>query len=302
MIAEAPVPQDAEVIVLYDSAFDCDKVHRACKKRGFYEVFPIEAGRVEAKENSQHSLRADCKPVVAGTLDWDEKEFTTIELDQENEGFAEFRRRHVDNLRAKKTYRKYVAAGRHLSVSKLGACLVVASFKENPKIELLAGQSDRWQAHRAEQVARRKHKGDKKKPSRWYGKVLACTVPWASVREAIELYEVRWQIELFFRELKSRLQFGCYVLMNFKSVERYVDMLMMGFLYLERLRLDELRRQRSRPIKGKPSNHWRVTDALRTLEAMMMQFNCLYIRDRIKSKRGQAELMAKLQQCAGQVA
>jgi len=302
MIDEAPIPNGAEVIVLYDSAFDCDKIHRVCQKHGFYEVFPIEAGRVEARDDKQHSLRSDCKPIVAGTLDWDEREFETIELDQGNEGFAEFRRRHVDNLRVKKTYRKYVVAGRRLNVSKLGGCLVVASFKENPTVELLEGQSDRWQDHRVDQANRRKSKGDKKKPSRWHGKVLACTVPWATAREAVELYEIRWQIELFFRELKSRMQFGCYVLMNFKSVERYVDLLMMGFLYLEHRRLDDLARQGTRPVTGKPSNHWRTTDQLRSLEQTIIQFNCEYIRDRIGSKRGQSELMARLQNCSGQVA
>ena len=57
-------------------------------------------------------------------------------------------------------------------------------------------------------------------PQRWHGKVLACTDPTATARQVVEWYEVRWQIEIFFREIKSRLQFGCYVLQKFAAVER----------------------------------------------------------------------------------
>ena len=115
----------------------------------------------------------------------------------------------------------------------------MASYKENPKVKLLAGQSADWQAYHVPQAPSRTR--GKKVPSRWHGKVLACTDPTATARQVIEWYEVRWQIELFFRELKSRLQFGCYVLMKFEAVERYVDLLMMGFLLLEKLRLADMK-------------------------------------------------------------
>ena len=302
MINDAPVPPDAEVIVLFDSAFDCDKIHRACRRRGFFEVFPIDPGRVEAEDAQPHSLRKDRTPVVAGTLDWEEKEFTAIELDVKNEAHAEIRRRHVDNHRVKKTRRKYVVAGRRLSLSKLGECLVVASYKENPDVELLENQSERWQDHRVEQANRRKSRHDHKKPSRWLGKVLACTVPGATAADAVELYELRWQIELFFRELKSRMQLGEYVLFDFRRVERYLDLILMGFLYLERRRLDELRRTGRRPVKNDRRHHDRTTDRLRTLEADLLSFNCQYIKERIGSRRGRTELMRKLETTVGQVA
>ena len=59
----------------------------------------------------------------------------------------------------------------------------------------------------------------------------------------VEWYEVRWQVELFFRELKSRMQFECYVLMKFEAVERYLDMLLMGLLLLEQQRLRDMQRE-----------------------------------------------------------
>ena len=36
------------------------------------------------------------------------------------------------------------------------------------------------------------------------------------------------------------MQLGCYVLMKFEAVERYLDLIMMGFLLLERQRLSDL--------------------------------------------------------------
>ena len=118
----------------------------------------------------------------------------------------------------------------------------------------------------------------------------------------IEWYEIRWQIELFFRELKSRMQLRCYVLMKFEAVERYMDLLLMGFLLLEKRRLDELTSTNEWPETGDAKVHWRTTDRLRSLEVWIQRFNVDYISQRLQSKRGQAELLRKLSQAPCQVA
>ena len=292
IIHEAPVPSDANVTVLYDSAFDADIIHRECRNRGFREIFPIDPNRNLATKDSPNAPAQVGAPVVASTLDWSEDEFETLELEVGNEKLDLFRRRHVDNLRVKKTFRRYVVAARPANVSKLGSCLIVASYKENLKIELLDGESGDWSDCRQTLAARRKK--DKKQPSRWHGKVLACTDPTLTAREVVEWYEIRWQVELFFRELKSRLQMRCYVLLSFEAVERYIDLLLMGFLLLEKRRLDELISEDKWPVKGDAKSHWRTTDRLRNMESFMHSFNIEYIRQRLKSKRGQAELLRKL--------
>ena len=187
-----------------------------------------------------------------------------------------------------------------MNVSKLGSCLIVVSYKENLKVELLEGQSGDWRDYRGPLAKRRK--GDQKEPSRWSGKVLACTDPTLSAREVIEWYEIRWQIELFFRELKSRMQMRCYVFMKFEAVERYMDLLLMGFLLLEKRRLDDLVSTTKWPTKGDPLVHWRTTDRLRSLESWMQRFNLDYISKRLQSKRGRSELLRKLAQAPCQVA
>ena len=100
--------------------------------------------------------------------------------------------------------------------------MIVASYKENPKVKLQAGESADWWAYHTGPVIYDRHQ--RHQPRRWHAKVLACTDPAATARQVIEWYEVRWHIETFFRELKSRLQLGCYVLMRFEAVERYLDL------------------------------------------------------------------------------
>ena len=176
----------------------------------------------------------------------------------------------------------------------------MASYKENLKVELLEGQSGDWRDYRSSFAKRRKK--DKHQPSRWNAKVLACTDPTLSAREVVEWYEIRWQIEIFFRELKSRMQMRCYVFMKFDAVERYMDLLLMGFLLLETRRLDDLVSTGSWPTKGDPKVHWRTTDRLRNLESWVQRFNLDYISKRLKSKRGRAELLRKLAEAPCQVA
>jgi hypothetical protein len=301
MLKEVTVPDDVDVTVSFDSAFDADKIHRVAKQRGFREVFPIDPNRVLATSEEEDAERIPGKQVVAWTRSWVQEEFELIELQVNNEDHVFFRRRHVDNLRVKKTERRYAAAARRAAVSKLGGCLIVASYKENPKVALLPGQSADWQAYHVPETPSRK-KG-KKVPARWHGKVLACTDPTATARQVIEWYEVRWQIELFFRELKSRMQFGCYVLMKFEAVERYVDFLLMGFLFLEHRRLADMKKAGAPSQRaGEPWVQARVTDRLRDLESLIQQWNLERIEEALKTKAGRRRLLKELRRSPCHVA
>jgi hypothetical protein len=195
MLKELRVPEDVEVVVVFDSAFDAEVLHRVCRRRGFSAVFPLDPNRVLAHTAEQDAAWISGEKVVAWTRDWSRKEFALLELAMDSEDHVFARRRHADNLRVKKTQRRYAAAARRATVSKLGACLIVASYKENPKVQLLAGQSAEWWAYHKAPVSYRKE--DRHQPARWHGKVLACTDPTATVRQVIEWYEVRWQVEIF---------------------------------------------------------------------------------------------------------
>ena len=107
----------------------------------------MDPNRVLATSEEEDAERIPGTQVVAWTRSWVQEEFELIEPQVNNEDHVFFRRRHVDNLRVKKTGRRYAAAARRAAVSKLGGCLIVASYKGNPKVALLPGQSADWQAY-----------------------------------------------------------------------------------------------------------------------------------------------------------
>ena len=72
--------------------------------------------------------------------------------------------------------------------------MIVASYKENPKVKLQAGESADWWAYHTGPVVY--NRNQRQQPRRWHAKVLACTEPTATARQVIEWYEVRWQIEM----------------------------------------------------------------------------------------------------------
>jgi hypothetical protein len=285
MIREVAVPGDVEVTVVYDSAFDAQQVHQAARQRGFREVFPIDPNRNLAGNSDSAGAGPRGQKVVHWTRTWQREAFTLLELQVHNEDHVFLRRRHGDNLRPKKTRRRYAVAARRATVSKLGDCLIVASYKEHPKVKLRAGESaDWWASHTAPVPYDRQQRPQ---PKRWQAKVLACTDPTATARQVVEWYELRWQIETFFRELKSRMQLGGYVLMKFEAVERYLDLLLMGFLLLERQRLHDM--QAAGPPAARGGEEWvqaRTTDRLRSLEALCDEWNAQVIERRTRTPGG----------------
>jgi hypothetical protein len=301
MLQELQVPSDVEVTVLFDSAFDANVIHGVCRRRGFCEVFPLDPNRnLSASTDAQASVLAGQK-VVHWTRTWQREEFGLLELHYENEDCVFSRRRHRDNLRLRKTQRRYAAAARCANVSHLGSCLIVASYKENPQVKLEPGQSPDWWAYHTALVSYRGHR--RPQPQRWHAKVLACTDPTATARQVVEWYELRWQIELLFRELKSRMQLGCYVLMKFQAVERYLDLLLMGFLLLEHERLRDM--QSAGPPAARGGEAWlqaRTTDRLRSLEALCADWNAHEIERRMGTDRGRRRLLRQLRRGIGRVA
>ena len=60
MIRELRVPDDVDVIVTFNSAFDAGAIHKACRKRHFHAVFPLDPNRVLARTLRQgHRQKTD---------------------------------------------------------------------------------------------------------------------------------------------------------------------------------------------------------------------------------------------------
>lgn len=295
MIRELAVPNDVDVTVVYDSAFDAKQVHEAARQQGFREVFPLDPNRNLSGSAAVEAEELRGQKVVQWTRSWSREEFALLELQVKNEDHVFMRRRHSDNLRLRKTYRRYAVAARRAAVSKLGDCLIVASYKENPRVKPPAKEATDWWACHTSPVAYDRHQ--RPQPKRWHAKVLACTDATATARQVVEWYEVRWQIEIFFRELKSRLQLRGYVLMKFEAVERYLDLLLMGFLLLEEQRLRDMERASPPELRG--GEAWvqaRTTDRLRSLEATCDAWNTSVIEQRMRTSRGRRRLLKELEQ------
>jgi hypothetical protein len=85
-------------------------------------------------------------------------------------------------------------------------------------------------------------------------KILLTNDPRLSVREVVELYSLRWQIELFFKELKSTLGFHQYKFRRFAAVEGWTRLVLTAFLYLEWYRCRQLAR---RSLTKEAKQWWR---------------------------------------------
>jgi Transposase DDE domain len=295
MLQDICLPDDVELTVVFDSAFDANAVHRICRGRHFRAVFPLDPNRTLSAGPEVEAAGLVGQKVVHWTRTWHQQEFTLLELQYANENHVFFRRRHRDNLRLAKTMRRYAVAARETTVSNLGTCLVVASYKENPSVTLLPNQSSNWWDYHRLPVPYDRHQ--RPRPQRWHPKVLVCTDSSVTARQVVEWYEIRWQIELFFRELKSRMQFGCYVLKKFEAVERYLDLLLMGFLLLENERFQALRAGgREQRCVGEPAVQRRTTDALRSLESLCHNWNVGILERCLRTETGRRRLLRRLRQ------
>ena len=71
-------------------------------------------------------------------------------------------------------------------------------------------------------------------------KILMTNAMHRSVSEIIELYSLRWQIELFFKELKSTLEFSQYQFQRFEAVNAWAEIIIATVLFLEQMRAKRL--------------------------------------------------------------
>ena len=89
-----------------------------------------------------------------------------------------------------------------------------------------------------------------KKKSESY-KILLCNGKEVSARKIIELYALRWQIEIYFRELKSELGLCDYAGKSFIAQERFIDVCLLTYLFLEWNRKEHLKIVYSQKEKAK---------------------------------------------------
>ena len=210
MVRTLPLVDDAEVIVLGDTAYESSVVEQACEEQGYTWVFPANPERVyEGPTGQRLKLRSRLK-------DWTSLSLKTIRLRASTGKYANYRRLSKWRVGPKTKPRVYYAYQEKRAVRNVGDVLQVFSTMKRDLTEATPDDV----------------------------KILLTNATWLNLREVLELYSLRWQIELFFKELKSTLGFGQYSFIDFRAVQAWVQMAITTVLYLEHERIVHVQNRR----------------------------------------------------------
>jgi Transposase DDE domain len=209
LIQAALVPEGPEVVVLGDTAFDAKSIRAVCAARGFVWIVPINPERVLAGPKGQRPKVSSLVKVMSAG------QFAPVRLTPGKGAFVAQRRIARCRLGPKVKTRTFYVHRERRAVHSVGEVQLIFSTKEKPKMgKRLAVQ-----------------------------KILMTNDRRRSAAAVVELYDLRWQIELFFKELKSTLGLHQYRFRQFAKVESWVALCLVAFLYLEWFRLQRLRRR-----------------------------------------------------------
>lgn len=219
LIRGVAVPAAARVAVLGDTAYEAAGIRGACAARGFCWVVPANPERVLAGPKPRPKVTS----LVAGLR---AEQFEAIRLVPGQGAYAAQQRAARCRLGPKAKARVYYAHAERRAVHNVGEVLLVFSTKEQP------------QAGRPVPVQ----------------KVLMTNAVGWSAAEVVAAYALRWQVELFFKELKSTLGMDQYRLRRFVKVEGWVQACLVAFCYLEWYRARQLVR---RELPQREKGWWR---------------------------------------------
>jgi len=258
LIRTLPVSEEAEVVVLADTAYEAAVVREACAARGYTWIVPANPERVySGPKGRRPQLRRRLK-------DWTSLSLAKIRLHMSTGQYAAYRRLSAWRVGPKQKPRVYYAHQEKADVRNVGCVqLVFSTMKPN----LSNATPDDV-------------------------KILMTNATDLNAAEVIELYSLRWQIELFFKELKSTLGFAQYSFHSFDAVKAWVEIAITTALFLEQERAKRLRDRRL----DKATRRWWLTQRLHGLCAAY-RLECetsqlRYLAKRLKTPRG----IAKLQQ------
>jgi hypothetical protein len=256
MIRTLPLPAAAEVVVVGDTAYDAQVVREACDEKGCTWIFPANPERVyEGAKGQRPKLRSRLK-------EWTSLSLSTVRLRASTGKYARHRRLSKWRVGPKLKPRVYHAYQEKREVRSVGRVLLVFStMKPNLK---QATPDD--------------------------VKILMTNAVKMSASEVIELYSLRWQIELFFKELKSTLGFAQYSFQNFRAVKAWVEMAITTVLFLE---YERIRRMQDRRLNAASRRWWesqRLHGLCHAYRQELAGDELKYLSARLKTPGGIAKL------------
>jgi Transposase DDE domain len=219
LIETLTVPSAARVVVLGDTAFEAQVIRDACAKRSFTWIVPINPERVLAGDKPRPKVSS----LAAG---WTAEDYQAVRLVPGQGVYAAQQRAAHCRVGPQAKARTFWVHPERRAVHNVGDVLLVFSTKEQP----LTGQAVKVQ------------------------KVLLSNGVGLTAAEVVTLYSLRWQIELFFKELKSTLGLAQYRFRKFAKVEGWMQACLVTFCYLEWYRTQQLI---SRELSSKEKDWWR---------------------------------------------
>jgi hypothetical protein len=261
MIRDVSIPEHAEVVVMGDTAYEAASIREACAERGFSWIVPMNPERVLAgpkgKRPKVRTLLEGLKP----------EQFVRVRFTPGKGAYAAQRRVSRYRIGPKAKGRTFYVHEERREVHSVGMATLIFSTKEQPK------------EGRAVSVQ----------------KILISNSR-LRVSEVVELYDLRWQIELFFKELKSTLGAHQYRFRRFEAVETWMQTALTTVLYLEWYRARQLRR---RDLEEPSKDWWRrqrtygLSRAIReTAEAAELSL----LARRLKTRRGRRQVEKQLRE------
>lgn len=199
IIDELPLPRDVRVIVLGDTAFDSKEIRKSCDQRDYIWIVPCNANRVFAGPRKKRQR------VTSQISQLSKERFQDIRIAQGSGPYARQRRLSAHRVGSKLKPRTYYVHTEEREVHSVG--LVTLVFSSTKPIKEHANR-------------------DSTKL------LLTNAIGWDS-RRIVELYMMRWQIELFFKELKSELGMHQYKYRQFSAVTGWIELVLITFVFLE---------------------------------------------------------------------
>jgi hypothetical protein len=262
MVRRLRVPKNVRVVVVADEQFEGKKLWDICDRRGFTMIVPVNNRRCFADpedigKSSGNNIHDRGKSLPKST-------FTRLVLVRGKEETAPYRRYAPRRPRYQER-REYEFAHEIRTVAKLGRVGIVYSWKSpvyRPRATWDHGTY----------------------------KVLVTNDPSLKPERIIELYELRWQIELFFRELKGGLGLGDYQGTSFEAFERHTDLCLLAFLSQEWRRIQALR-GRLAPRVRKRLKRARMTEMKALLEEEAASADASFIKEHINTASGRRAII-----------
>lgn len=231
LITNLPLADDVPVVVVGDTAFEAKQIRAACAKRNYRWVVPINPERRLAGAAARPKVLSLVENLQAS--DFHE---TSFRLDRGE--LAAMGRVSSNRVGSSKPHRVYWVHRRTADVLSIGEVALLFSNQKGPQAT-------------AKGVA--------------VQKVLMSDATEVDAPTLLRWYALRWQVELFFKEMKGQLGMCQYQVRDFRRVIGWVNLCVLAFCYLE-----QRRRQWLTAGGARQSPYWRAARA-QALRARLRQ-------------------------------